>query len=86
MAELRWQNGGEAVALLPTRYPGSESSSDQQIQLARRTEWQDQGHDLYAGLGQRTLVTNQDECSLLEARNITLAVPVIDEASAVSDG
>ena len=73
MAELRWQNGGEAVALLPTRYSGSESSGDPQLQLARRTEWRDQGDDLYVGLGQRTLITDQDECSLLEVRNITLA-------------
>ena len=86
MAELRWQNGGEAVALLPARYSGSESSNDPRIQLGRRTEWQDQGHDLFAGLGQRTLITDQDECSLLEVRNIALAAQVIDEASAVSDG
>ena len=85
-AELRWQNQGEAVALIPTRYPGSESSGDPQIQLARRTEWQDQGENLYAGLGQRTLVTDQGDYSLLEVRNITLAAASSEESVADSDG
>ena len=85
-AELRWQNEGEAVALIPTRYPGSESSGDPQIQLARRTEWQDQGENLYAGLGQRTFVTDQEECSLLEVRNITLASAGSEDSVANSDG
>ena len=86
MAELRWQNGGEAVALLPTRYPGSESSADPQLQLARRTEWLDQGDDLYLGLGQRLLVTDQDEYSLLEVRNIILAASGSDDGQPASDG
>jgi len=86
MAELRWQNGGEAVALIPTRYPGSESASDPQLQMARRTEWQDQGHNLFAGLGQRLLVTDDDECSLLEVRNVTLESSVSEETSAATNG
>jgi len=86
MAELRWQNGGEAVALIPTRYPGSESASDPQLRLARRTEWQDQGHELYAGLGQRTLITDHDEFSLLEVRNIALAASGSDEADIGTNG
>lgn len=75
-AQFKWVNGGEAVALIPARYPGSESSADPQIQLGRRTEWEHQGGDLYTGLGQRILVTDQDELSLLEVRNITFKEPV----------
>jgi len=71
-AEFKWMNGGEAVALIPARYPGSESSTDPQIQLGRRTEWEGQGEQAYTGLGQRVIVTDQDEISLLEIRNITL--------------
>lgn len=71
-AEFKWMNGGEAVALIPVRYPGSESSDDPQIQLGRRTEWEGKGEDLYTGLGQRIIVTDQDEISLLEIRNMTL--------------
>jgi len=86
MAELHWQNGGEAVALIPARYPGSESSADPQIQLGRRTEWQDQGYDLFAGLGQRMLISDNDECSLLELRDLSLESLVHIESSAASDG
>lgn len=86
MAELHWQNGGEAVALIPTRYPGSESSSDPQLQLARKTEWQDHGHDLFAGLGQRMLITDDDECSLLEVRNVTLESSAGDGPNVAVDG
>lgn len=85
-AELRWQNQGEAVALIPARYPGSESYGDSQIQLARKTEWLDQGEDLYAGFGQRTLVTDQGEYSLLEVRNVALASASPEESAAKSDG
>jgi type VI secretion system protein ImpE len=71
-AEFKWVNGGEVVALIPARYPGSELSDDPQIQLGRRTDWEGQGEDLFTGLGQRILVTDQDELSLLEIRNMTL--------------
>ena len=77
-AELKWMNGGEAVALLPARYPGSESSDDPQIQLGRRTEWEHQTGDLYTGLGQRILATDQDEVPLLEVRNVALQAPTED--------
>ena len=32
-------NGGEAVGLIPTRYPDSENHPDSAIRLARKTEW-----------------------------------------------
>ena len=51
----------EAVGLLPTRYPGSERSSDGAIMLGRRTEWLDQGDGVFFGLGQRMLATDQGE-------------------------
>jgi type VI secretion system protein ImpE len=73
-AELKWSNGGDAVALLPTRYPGSEASADTAIRLARRTEWQEHGDGLYFGLGQRMLATDVDEYPLMEVRDINLIV------------
>ena len=75
-AEVKWINGGDAVALIPVRYPGSESSADPKIQLGRLTEWQQHGEDTYTGFGQRVLVTDQDELSLLELRNIAFKKPV----------
>ena len=36
-AHLQFENGGESVALIPTRYPGSERAGDGLIALARKT-------------------------------------------------
>jgi type VI secretion system protein ImpE len=85
-AEVRWQNEGEAVALIPTRYPGAESSDDPLIKLARKTDWQDLGEDLFCGQGQRTLTTDQSDYSLLEIRKITLASAGSDSGGADPDG
>jgi type VI secretion system protein ImpE len=71
-AQITWANGGEAVALIPTRYPGSEHASDPALQLARRTDWQPQSDQAYVGLGQRTFITDGGEFALLDARRIEL--------------
>ncbi len=67
-----WTNGGETVGLIPTRYPGSETSDDSAIQLARTTRWQEVFDNVHLGLGQRMLATDQDDYSLMEVRSITL--------------
>lgn len=69
-AEFRWTNGGEAMGLIPVRYPGSEKSEDPAIRLARKTEWQAAGPDAYVGLGQRVLTTDGPEIGLLELRTL----------------
>lgn len=71
-AQLTWDNGGEAVALIPTRYPGSETAADSSIQLSRRTEWQEQGEQTYFGLGQRVFITDAAETALLDVRRIDI--------------
>jgi len=68
-AEFVWANGGEAVGFVPTRYPGSESSADDAIRLARKTEWT--GAEGNVGLGQRLLVTDAAEVPLLDLRTVT---------------
>src|SRR6185503_13171881 len=54
-AHLDFENGGESLALIPTRYAGSESSTDGAIALARKTEWEAIGEEIFRGLGQRIL-------------------------------
>ena len=71
-AHLDFDNGGESLALIPTRYPGSESSSDGTIALARKTTWESIGDDAYRGLGQRILATDAGETPMLEIRSITV--------------
>jgi type VI secretion system protein ImpE len=71
-AQLRWANGGETVALIPTRYPGSETAPDPALRLSRRTEWQEQAPDAYFGLGQRVWITDAGETALLDVRTLTI--------------
>jgi len=67
-----WANGGEAVGLIPTRYPGSEASADNLIRLARKTEWHEHEAELYLGLGQRMFATDAGEHPIMDIRDITL--------------
>jgi type VI secretion system protein ImpE len=69
-AYLTLANGGEVVALLPTRYPGSEASADPAIRMARKTEWLPGKDGASSGLGQRMLATDQGDYPLLEVRSI----------------
>lgn len=71
-AHLQFANGGESVALIPTRYPGSHAVPDGLIALARKTEWQDAGDDAHHGLGQRILATDAEEIPLMDIRAITI--------------
>ena len=72
-ARFIWTNGGEVMGLIPARYPGSESDPDPLIRLARRTDWRPIAEDLYLGLGQRMLATDQDEYPLLDCRLMELS-------------
>jgi type VI secretion system protein ImpE len=65
-------NGGSNVALIPTRYPGSEACEDQSLRLARATEWKELAPDSYAGLGQRMFATDEADIALLDIRDLRL--------------
>ena len=71
-ARLTFANGGETVALIPARYPGSGAQADSGLQLGRKTEWSAIGPEQYAGLGQRVLTTDSAELGLLQVREIVL--------------
>lgn len=79
-AHLQFSNGGETVALLPTRYPGSELSEDGLVNLARRTEWLEPLPEFYTGLGQRVFTTDAGDFSLMDVRSIELQAADAGEA------
>jgi type VI secretion system protein ImpE len=79
-ARLEFPNGGDTVALVPTRYAGSAGSADAALQMARRTDWVGIGPDQFCGLGLRTLVTDRSEVGLLEVRLIELNVAQAPDA------
>jgi len=80
-----WTNGGDAVGLIPTRYPGSEASDDPLIRLARKTTWTGTDAGPTVGLGQRLLATDGGEYPLMDARLIVLNAPAGAVASDSSD-
>jgi type VI secretion system protein ImpE len=83
-AHLQFENGGESVALIPTRYPGSETAEDGLIALARKTVWEEVAPDMHHGLGQRIIATDADDVPLMEVRTILLAGSV-EETTELAD-
>ena len=83
-AHLEFENGGESLALIPTRYPGSEGSADGSIALARKTIWDEAGPDAHHGLGQRLIGTDDGETPLMDIRQITIDAGV--DTGAEHDG
>ena len=69
---ISWINEGETVALVPTRYPGSEEQADGLLQLARKTEWVPRSEDVSVGVGQRLFATDAGEYPLMDICQITL--------------
>lgn len=81
-AHLRFSNGGESVALIPTRYPGSESADDGFLALGRKTAWSERAPGVYCGTGQRVLATDAGEYPLLDIRRVKLGVDTETETAA----
>ena len=75
-AQFSWVNGGEAIALLPVRYPETHSSSNDSLRLSRLTEWDEKSDDTFFGIGQRMMATDQADYSLLSIREIKFEVDV----------
>jgi len=80
-ATLTLENGAANVALIPTRYPGSERESDNALRLARATDWREQAGGAWHGVGQRMLTTDQSEVALLDVRVIALDTVQVEAAA-----
>ena len=82
-ATLTLGNGATSVALIPSRYPGTEREADNALRLARATDWREQPGGAWHGVGQRMLTTDQAEVALLDVRVVSLdhTVPVADPPS-----
>ncbi|NRF66463.1 virulence protein SciE type [Aquincola sp. S2] len=89
-AQITFANGGESVALIPTRYAGTATpDADGALLMSRKTEWTELAEGQYRGLGQRVIATSGAELGLLEVREITLEtdmpVPEEEDAAAADD-
>lgn len=90
-AHLQFENGGETLALVPTRYPGSEACEDGALRLARKTEWRELRPEVWAGWGQRMWSSNIEEAggehAMLDVREIDFEQQQADiEAGAAATG
>jgi type VI secretion system protein ImpE len=74
-AQISFANGGETVALIPTRYAPFNTNAPEAEMLSRRTDWLplDAGH--FAGRGHRVLATSADELPLLQWREFRFDPP-----------
>ncbi|MFN3973264.1 MAG: type VI secretion system accessory protein TagJ [Gemmobacter sp.] len=73
------KNGGDIVALLPTRYAGTIERGTPEHKLARATDWTDGGGGAFVGLGQRLLATDAGDTSVMDLRELVVTPP--DEAA-----
>jgi type VI secretion system protein ImpE len=71
-ANMTLQNGGEFVALIPTRYVGTSETDDAAAKLSRATTWTDMGHETYVGFGQRLLTTDKSDVALMDLRELKI--------------
>jgi len=69
-AHLQFENGGQALAMVPSRYEGSEKSEDGALQLARKTVWRELQPEVWAGLGQRMWSSDAGDHALMDVREI----------------
>jgi type VI secretion system protein ImpE len=76
-ATFTWANEGQAMGMIPSRYPGSEEDADSSVRMGRKTDWRDAGNDFFLGMGQRMLATDQGEFPLMEVREVILDHPDI---------
>ena len=79
-AEIKLANGGDIVALIPTRYAGTVAEGSDAEKLARATQWRDIGSETYAGLGQRLLTTDLGDTALMDVRLLEMDVELPEGA------
>ena len=65
-----WENRGQTVGFIPSRYVLSETCDDSNVVLARKTEWVQKSEETYTGFGQRMLTTDITDYPLMEIRKI----------------
>lgn len=71
-AGIKLLNGGDIVALIPTRYAGTLSTNENKLKLSRETNWEDIGNGTYIGTGQRIFATDTGDVSLMDLRTLNM--------------
>jgi len=70
-AQFTFANEGQTVALIPSRYIGSQAEDDD-FKMSRKTAWNEVDSTTFTGLGQRLWTTDQSDYALLDVRHLTI--------------
>jgi type VI secretion system protein ImpE len=82
-AEIVLRDGRGLNGLVPVRYPGKLDALDDETTLGRRTDWLPlAGEEQYAGVGQRTLISEAGDHSLLDVRLVEFDTAATAEGAA----
>jgi type VI secretion system protein ImpE len=81
---LTLANGGQVVALIPTRYAGTAETGTAGEKLARATSWTEGPGGAYFGRGQRIWATDGGDVPLMDVRSLKMDVAAA--GGAASDG
>ncbi|MFT7058035.1 MAG: type VI secretion system protein ImpE [Pseudorhodobacter sp.] len=79
------RNGGDIVALIPTRYSGTATNGSHAERLSRATSWADIGGETFVGTGQRLLATDLGDTPLMDLRSLIINHPDMPAAIAEQD-
>ncbi len=71
-AGITLRTGATAAMLVPVRYAGSITSSDELLRLGRATDWREEG-ELVAGVGQRAFLAGEDLAYILDVHEVAFA-------------
>ena len=71
-AQVEFTTGGTKHVLMPVRYPGTESSQDDDLLFARKTVWDGSDDTGWTGMGQRVWTTDAAELGMLDVRELIL--------------
>jgi type VI secretion system protein ImpE len=71
-AQFTFVNDGQTVALIPSRYFGSQAEDDD-FKMSRKTAWNEVDSATFTGLGQRIWTTDRSEYALLDARHLIIS-------------
>ena len=69
-SQLQFENGGEAPALIPTRYQGADHTIDPELLLSRKTQWTELEGEFWQGTGQRIFSSSAGEHSIMDIREV----------------
>lgn len=69
-ARIEALDGTIGEVYVPTLYPGTSDSDNNQLRLGRMTDWKEVAEDLYNGVGLRLFLVDGQDRTLFEAKSV----------------